>query len=288
MPAAPIVVSSPTARSGTSLIQRLISSSENGICYGANAARRLLMLTEFTHTECVALQERSELQSRYLQNLLSGDMNFGSVDLEILGELPKHALVGALTFFKQHCDEATKAIEKEIWACRSPKGSFLTIAKAADFISDLKCIYVYRNVVDTMRSQKSMGLIRNEDDLASACMEWVRNTDVIAALNHNNFEQIPAMLLPIKLETFLAQKNESIRHLEDFTGLENIQRAIADSKVNVSEPVSEADQTPVLSYQKPAPLTDVELHLIAHLCRDKMAEIYPENSDLLETGMMVQ
>jgi hypothetical protein len=286
MTAAPIIVSSPAARSGVSLIQRLISSSRNGICYGADASRRLLMLSEFTHSECLVLQERTELQSFYLHNLLSGKQDYGLIDLELPGELPKHALVGALTFFKQHYDEATKAIEKEIWACKSSANSFLSIVKAADFIPDLKCVYVYRNIVDTIRSQKSAGLIGDEDALVAACMEWVSNTDVIAALSRKNFEQVPAMLHPVKFETFLSGKDEAIRLLEEFTGLEAIQQEIADIKVNRCAPASQTDPTPVPSYQAPAPLSDVEIHIISHLCRERMTEIYPENLNLFQSGSM--
>lgn len=278
----PIVVSAPVECSGTTFIQRLISSSDNGICYGADAARRLLMLSDFTHAECLTLQEQTGLQSFYLQNLLAGNQDFGAADLEIPGELPKHALVGALTFFKQHYDEATKAIEKDVWACKSPKSSFLNIVKAADFVSDLKCVYIYRNIVDVVRSQKSLGLLNNEEALISVCSEWVNNTDVIAALSRKNFEQVPAMLHPIKFEDFLADKDGSIGKLENFAGLKNIQRNIADIKVNRRLPKSETDPTPVLSYQDPAELTDVELHIISHLCQDRLTEIYPEKPGLLQ------
>ncbi|WP_168206287.1 sulfotransferase [Labrenzia sp. PHM005] len=282
----PIIVSSPAACSGATFIQRLISSSDNGICYGADAARRLLMLSEFTHSECLALQEHRDLQSFYLQNLLAGNQDFGVADLEIPGELPKHALVGALMFFKQHYDEATKAIEKEVWACKSPKSSFLSIVKAADFIPDLKCIYIYRNIVDVVRSQKSLGLISTEDQLIATCTEWINNTDVIAALSRKNFESVPAMLHPIKFEVFLADKDAAISQLEAFSGLKNIQREIADLKVNRHTPASDTDPTPVLSYEDPATLTDVELHIIAHLCQDRLTEIYPESPDLLQSSKM--
>ncbi len=283
MPAAPIIVSGPMARSGTTLIQRLISSSENGICYGAEAARRLLALAEFTHSECVSLQENAQLQSYYLQHLLSGNQSFGSIDLEIPGELPRHALVGALTFFKQHYDEATKAIEKEIWACKSPQSSFISIVKTADFIPDLKCVYIYRNIVDTIRSQKSLGLINDDKALVGACMQWNNNTDVIAALRRKNFEQIPEMLLPIKFETLLSDRNNTIRRLEEFMGVSAIQHDVANHKVNRCNPTSETDPTPVLSYVEPAQLSDVELHMISHVCRDRMAEIYPEKLALLHS-----
>lgn len=287
MPAAPIFVTSPAARSGTTFIQRLITSSDNGICYGTDAARRLLSLSEFVHSECLGLQERAQLQSYYLHSLLAGNQDYASVDLEIPGELPKHALVGALTFFKQHYDEATKAIEKDIWACKSPQSSFLSIVKIADFIPDLKCVYIYRNIVDVIQSQKAMGLVSTEESLVKTCMAWVSNTDVIAALSQKNFEQVPAMLLPVKFEDFVSNKEQGLRQLERFTGLVNIQRDAADTMINHCAPASESDPSPVLSYVKPAPLTDVELHIISHICKDRMSEIYPEKLHLLRSEELV-
>ncbi|MEP2704341.1 MAG: sulfotransferase [Roseibium sp.] len=281
MPNAPIIIASPTLRSGATLFQRLLSSSDNGICYGEDAARRLLTLSEFAHNESILLQQQEDRQTHYWNKILEGNLDFGLVDLELPGDFARHALVGALTFFRQHYDEATKVIEKEIWACKISKCSFLNVVKAADFVSDLKCIYVYRNIVDTAMSQKSLGLINDEQELAALCTEWVVNTDVIAALSRKNFEQVPEMLLPIKFEDFLANGPKSVRQLESFTGMRGIKGDILKEKFNRWPQASDFDPTPILSYEKPVPLSETELNIVAHICGDRMREIYPEKHDEL-------
>ena len=120
--------------------------------------------------------------------------------LGLPGEYTKNAVVGAQNCFKQHYAEATRAIDKEIWASNSPKQTFLDIVRLSDFFPQLKCVYIYRNVFDTIRSQKTRGWIKDTSDLATACIEWVANTAVIAALQKNNFETVPEMMDPVKYE----------------------------------------------------------------------------------------
>lgn len=48
----PIFISSPLGRSGTTLLQRLICSSDNGICYGESLAQDFLNYFEYFRSAC--------------------------------------------------------------------------------------------------------------------------------------------------------------------------------------------------------------------------------------------
>lgn len=276
MQKAPIIITSPSTRSGTTLIQRLITSSDNSICYGEHAARRLIELSNFVHREYVLLQKTEDRHAFNWQKVLSGDANYWMVGLELPGEYTQNALVGALNCFKQHYDEATRAVDKEIWASKSPKQTFLDIVRLSDFFPQLKCVYIYRNVFDTIRSQKTRGWIKDNSDLANACIEWVANTEVIAALQKNNFETVPEMLHPVKYESFLQNLDTGIQRLEEFTGARGINRDIADVKINVWIPTSKDDLTPAINYGEPTALDKGELEIIQKISGARMREIYAE------------
>jgi len=275
MTANPIFVTSATPRSGTTLLQRLIASSDNGICYGENTGDRLRQMCEFAHKELLAIQEHEQRHAVEWNNVFEGNYDFWMVSLDLPGDFGKHALVGAVTFYRQHFDEATRQIGKDIWATKVPSLNFSQIVKIADLISDLKCIYVYRNVYDVIRSQKTKNWITSEERLIKACTRWVQNTDVIAALKKKDFQNLPAMLHVVQYEDLIENLDETIAGIEAFGGFRGIKPEVADTKVNVWIPTSETDLTPKHSYQEAEELTPVETEIIGTICESRMQELYP-------------
>ncbi|WP_269585548.1 sulfotransferase [Roseibium sp. Sym1] len=278
MTANPILVSSPTPRSGTTLVQRLITSSDNGICYGEFCGRRIVELCEFAHKELVAVQNNRERQEYEWDNIFQGNHDYWMVGLDLPGEFPGHALVGAVQFYKQNYDEATRAIDKEIWAAKVPKIAFRDVVKTSDLISDLKCIYIYRNIYDVIKSQKTRGWFERESDLVKACEEWLANTEVIAALKRAAFQNQPTMLHVVQYEDLTENLQDNIEQIEAFTGLSGIKPEVADTKVNTWKPTSRENLEPRVSYEAPQGLARHECELIDKICGERMRELYPELS----------
>jgi len=274
----PILVTSPTTRSGTTLLQRLITSSDNGICYGEFCGRRIVELCDFAHKELLAVQGQKERQDYEWGNVLSGNVDYWMVGLDLPGEFASHALAGAVQFYRQHYDEATRAIDKEVWAAKVPKLAFTDIVKTADLINDLKCIYIYRNVYDVVKSQKSKGWRSSRKELTEVCEEWLANTEVIATLKRNRFENQPAMLHVIQYEDLTRNTEEHISCMEAFAGLRGIRSEVADTKVNTWITKSNTDFEPLISYAKPRALSLDECRTIDRICGERMRELYPDLS----------
>lgn len=276
MTASPILVTSPTSRSGTTLIQRLITSSDNGICYGENTGGRLHQLCEFAHHELLIIQENEDRLKLVWDNIQNGDFDFWMVALDLPDDYNKHALVGAVTFYRQHHDEATQSANKEVWGAKLPKLHFSEIVKMADLISDLKCIYIYRNAIDVIKSQKTRRWITSKQKLIDACNEWVENTQVIAALKKNDFQNQPEMLHVIRYEDLISNREHVIEGLERFAGIHGVKSEVIDTKINTWFPKSKDDMTPAVTYREPASLTQGEVDIIREICADRMSEIYPK------------
>ncbi|MBN9672423.1 sulfotransferase [Roseibium aggregatum] len=275
MTANPIFVTSAAPRSGTMLLQRLISSSQNGICYGENTGERLRQICEFAHQEMVAIQEHEPRHEAEWANVFEGNYDFWMVSLDLPGEFGKHALVGAVTFYRQHFDEATRQIDKEVWATTVPSLNFSQIVKIADLISDLKCIYMYRNVYDVIRSQKAENWIVNEERLVKACNRWVQNTDVIAALMKKDFQNLPSMLHVVRYEDLIENRDATIAGIEAFGGLRGIKPEVADTPVDIREPASDPGTTPERADRETAELTPEETGIIRAICGNRMQDLYP-------------
>lgn len=272
---APIFVASPTTRCGTTLLQRLITSSRNGICYGEFAGRRLVELCEFAHRELLLIQKNEERQALEWNNVLSGHMDYWMAGLDLPGDFSKHALAGAVQFYRQHYDEATKAVEKTVWAVKFPMLEFTRAAIVADLISDLKCIYVYRNIFDVVKSQKTKGWLETKQSLIESCLEWVKNSEVIATLKQNDFQNLPAMLHIVQYEDLVQNLDRNIKEIQEFGDLEEIRTEVAEAKVNTWITSSKDDITPAISYCEPAPLTAEEIETVKTICASRMQELYP-------------
>ncbi|MEO9527366.1 sulfotransferase [Roseibium sp.] len=265
----------PDHRSGTTFLQRLITSSDNGICYGEFTGRRIAELCDFAHKELLLIQKNEDRQAVEWKNVFSGDVDYWMAGLDLPGDFSKHALLGAVQFYRQHHDEATRLVNKEIWAVKFPKLEFTRVVRIADLINDLKCIYIYRNVFDVIRSQKSKGWISNRQIVIESCLEWVKNTDVIAALKKNDFRNQPAMLHVVQYEDLVRNLDSNLKAIEAFSGLRGIKPAVADTKVNTWITASGEDMTPAVSYREPEPLTEEEAGTIATICGSRMDELYP-------------
>lgn len=276
MTASPILVTSPTTRSGTTLLQRLITSSENGICYGETCGRRIINLCEFAHKEIVNVQNNQERQAFEWNNIFEENYDYWMVGLDLPAEFPTHALVGAVQVYRQSYDDATQAIDKDIWAVKVPNVSFQSVVKTSDLISDLKCIYIYRNVYDVLRSQKSKGWITDLSKLVEGCTEWIANTEVIVTLKRNQFENLPAMLHVVEYEDLTENLQENIDRIEAFTNLTGIKPEVADTKINTWKPTSATNFEPEVSYTPPQNLSRQECEIIDNICGHRMRELYPD------------
>ncbi|TYC60538.1 hypothetical protein FMN50_07475 [Rhodobacterales bacterium] len=263
MTASPIIITSPIAGCGTSLLQRLVTGSANGICYGEVPGRRFAELCDFAHREMVAVQENQQRQSLDWNEAFGGDVDLWLDHLDLPGDFPKHALAGAVRFYKDHIDEATRAMEMDVWALKVDALEFTHVTRIADLVNDLKCLFIYRNIFDVIRAQKARGLIADKQKLLEACIQWVKNTEVIAALKRRNFENLPTMLHVMQYEDLVENADAHISSLESFADLHGMKPDVI------------ALDTDDATSHGLAELTAEETDSITTVCGSRMQEIYP-------------
>ncbi|QDG75701.1 sulfotransferase domain-containing protein [Labrenzia sp. PHM005] len=277
----PIYVGAPTTRCGTTLIQRLISSADNGICYGEFTARRLLALSIFTKTQLQTIEEQMQGQKYDWDKVKSGDVQFWMAALEPPVEYSKGALLSCIEAFCESYQNSAKSIKRDIWATKSPRVSIDNLLVMQSLIPNLNCIYVYRNIVDVVKSQKARGWVKNKRDLILSCKEWVANTQAFLPLTKpENAARTPRLHL-VKYEDFVSDLPVGINKLQEFSGLQGIDPEVAKVKVNTFASGSNSDPGNANNYIKPADLSRDEIKNIAKICKSRMNELYPEMADSL-------
>lgn len=268
----PLVVIGAAPRSGTTLIQRLITSSKNAICLGEAFAGRIFTLSSWVDKNAQLLSENTEKNDADWETLKRGDTDFWMPGLELPGGQSTAALSVALSAYSQFLAACANNLQKPIWGFKSPNHDLEHVALLAKHTPNLKCIFVYRNIFDVVRSSKSRGWCDTPQKLRDICLSWCRRTKVIAGNAAMGNTIVSNDLCVLKYEEMVDDIGPAIRQMEEFAGIEGIRRETADVKIN-TWPGSGTLKT---RYIEPSELNSQEITTIEEVCGDALRLLYPE------------
>ena len=247
----PILVTSPTIRCGTTLLQRLLCSSSNALIYGEEIAKDLEMqLQLFASRKLVYSHSRQRFTSS-LDNVMQGDTRDWIPDLmpDIDGYL--EALHQGSFAPLAYCQQYAKQHDRELWGFKYPAWPPHLIRMLVNTISGTHVIYIHRNLLDCVRSAKAWGEINNETQLQHFCGQWAGHMKFIRQW------QSPTPVLILSYETLIKNPELSIQQLCDFLPFENLQRDVLRHKIN--NMTKGASPQAHNNYIEPAALSRMEL-----------------------------
>lgn len=246
----PIVVTSPTIRSGTTLIQRLLCSSPDTLIYGEECAKDLeFSLTVAWHK--IALYGQRAAQNRDTrQKVLRGQLNEWIVDLmpdldRYLGSLHSAAFAGLAA-----CHEDALAEGRPLWGFKYPGLSPQIVTHLLGQMPRLRLVYIARDLEGSLKSAKTWKEMHAERDVRAFCRQWAENTAFLEELRGN-----PAVLA-LDYREVTRDPGSVIDALARFTGASAIDAEVAAHRVN----------SPA-SYLPPAELTDTDRAIVAETLR---------------------
>jgi hypothetical protein len=252
---APILITSPSQRSGTTLMVRLLNSSPNALIYGESAANDIsFLLNQLTHRKLV-LQFDKNKRDLELQSMLTGNVNQWIPDL-----LPKidDYLKSMEKAFLMHIDFFQEYAEKEnrnIWGIKQPGWTGGNINVLRSCLPRAKVVYIYRAMEDCVKSAKGIQMINNFNDSKIFLEGYLQS--------YNTVMQIPdsEKLLKISFTDLIKKPKEIISKIEAFTGALGIDEKIIEKKVNT---YYGDDRSPKSNdgYITPLELTENEIKLI--------------------------
>ncbi|MGK2740808.1 sulfotransferase [Tepidicaulis sp. LMO-SS28] len=270
----PIFISSPLGRSGTTLLQRLICSSDNGICYGESLAQDFLNYFEYFSKRLQGLEAREKQNAEYWEAILNGRTDFWMPGLELPGGAGKQALLNAALQVPLSAAQMSNELGRPIWAIKKPTVGLDSLIAPMRYLSSMNVIYIYRDPFDTLRSYKARGWLDNLEKVAEYARLWVINTAFIEVLGELD-DHAKARLHVVRYEDFVADTEKGVDELCDFADLDGVSHEAADVKINSFSP-THAERAIDRNYVEPEPLTDEEIGIIADVCADRLAALYPE------------
>lgn len=247
----PVLLTSPTIRCGTTLLQRLLCSSSNTLIYGEEIAKDLEMQLQLFASRKMVYAHSRQRFANSIDLVMQGDTNDWIPDLmpEIGGYL--EALHRGSFAPLAYCQQYAEQHGRELWGFKYPGWQPHLIRLLLDAIPGTRVIYIFRDLADCVRSAKAWGEIKNETQLKHFCGQWAGHMKFIRQWRPST----PVLIL--SYETLIENPELSIRQLCDFLPFENLQRDVLRHKINnMTKGASPQGHN---NYIEPAALSRMEL-----------------------------
>lgn len=253
-----LFISSPTARCGTTLLQRLLTSSPDTVVFGEGVAAGLLeLVTALARKE--ELLARSEMHRTDLVRALGGEQ-FWYPHLSSDPEGRTRLAADALTrFLRFHETEAARCGRLR-WGAKLPTVPIETLTTLRRIVPGAKVLYVIRDLFAAARSAKARRFWRTHAELEQLAVTW---RDAVSA--SESLRADPRVLI-VDYEHLEQRGTSLLRELEAFTGCARLDPAVLFAKVNTFEGEPAEGRHP-RQYLAPCELDEAELALLERTLR---------------------
>jgi hypothetical protein len=269
--AAPVIVTSPTTRCGTTLIQRLLCASDNAFVYGEEIGSQFRTLAGLFATQIRACEQNGAAMDDGFALALAGGLRDWRPGLTP----PRQVVLDAWTdaFYQLPVSLAAfgERIGRPIWGFKWPGCPAETLRTFLTLMPRTQVVYVMRNAVDALKSAKARRFATSPEGAAAFCAEWARNVTGVTAMAGD-----PRLMI-LKYEDFVEDRDSGLAALGDFTGALNMRRSEFDLKVNTFEGEEAYGHSPT-QYIAPEPLTEADWAALRAEAGEVMAKHYPAQS----------
>jgi len=252
---APVIVSAPTARCGTTLAQRLLSASSNAFLYGEEVGHHVRTLTNFLIGLIQQFRTTGEAADEDFRLALAGQLTDWRPGLMPPTQVMLRAWVETYYQIPMALAEHGAAIGRPIWGFKGPDYTRDQLKAFLMLMPKARIVYVFRHLRDALRSAKARRFVVSEADAASFCARWATNMREVAELRGD-----PRVLF-LRYENLVADEPANVRMLEAFTGVAGIDPTVFAVKVNTFVGEASEGRSPT-QYIEPAALTAADLAAI--------------------------
>lgn len=244
----PLIVTAPTIRCGTTLLQRLICSSDDALLFGEPAGNDLVTALRVIKVQTSMYAANRHQFAQGLEAFAGGNRNDWMIDLmpDLDGYL--RALVDGYLQPLAYCRDFAHRAGRPVWGVKYPGWSGEELQAIMTFLPRAKLIYIHRDIVPALRSAKARGSVRRSTELKAFCAQWAANMRMAAQLRDSD------RVMVLSYDQLAGDSERTLQRLEAFTGVTRIDRGVLAHRVNEW---SRDDERP--EYIPPAELTAEEM-----------------------------
>ena len=265
----PLIVTSPTTRCGTTLVQRLLTASGNAIVYGEEVGHQIRTLTIWLIGLLRQLEEVRRDADEDFRRALTGALTDWRPGLTA----PTDVMLGAWieTYYQLPfaLAEFSRSAERPLWGFKFPALDRDTLKAFLLLMPRAKAIYVIRNLCDALKSAKARRFVVDEEGASRFCAEWAKNMREMIDLASDS------RILLVRYEDLLADRSGRVKLLERFTGAQALDSQVFDLKINTFRGAVADGHSPT-QYIPPAELTKAERQIVMAKAGPVLTHLYPD------------
>jgi hypothetical protein len=267
--AAPVIVTAPTTRCGTTLVQRLLTASDNAFVYGEEIGSQFKSLASLFAQQINIYENQHETADAAFDQALAGGLHDWRPGLTPPSTVTLNAWVQTYYQLPVALAAFGQSIGRPIWGFKWPACPPDLLRTYMILMPRAKVVYVMRNLVDALKSAKARRFVETPEQAAGFCSEWAHNVRSLDALADD-----PRVLV-VKYEALVEDRAGQASRLAAFTGAKTLRLSEFDVKVNTFEGSETLGHSPT-QYIAPHPLTDADLTAVHAIAAAEMARYYPE------------
>jgi hypothetical protein len=244
---APLLLTSPSVRSGTTLLQRLLCSSANALVYGEEVGKDLALQLQVLSSRRLVYAHSRQRFAHSLSRVLAGDTDDWLIDLmpdldAYLGALDAGAFAGL-----DSCRQHAQAAGRSVWGFKYPgwPPPLMRLLHAGQ--PGTRVLYLRRNLADTARSAKAWDGLA-EADVEPFCQQWLEHLRFMHAWR----QQAPVLMLDF--DTLVQRPEQAIAELGAFIPVSGMDPAVLTRRINNAVQGQDSRRA-TGHYIAPAPLT---------------------------------
>lgn len=222
----PVLVTSPTIRSGTTLLQRLLCSSPDALVYGEEVGKDLeLQLQIYSSRKLVYAHSRQRFAAS-LDRVLAGDSGDWILDLMpdvdgYLDALHRGAFAGL-----DYCRQRAEAAGRPVWGFKYPGWPPHLTRQLFEHLPGTRVVFLVRDLADTARSAKAWGAIASLTDLQALCAQWAQGVAFMQQWQRDH------PVLTLSFESLVAGPEPELARLQAFLGAAGVDARVLDQRIN--------------------------------------------------------
>ena len=263
----PLIITSPTIRSGTTLLQRLLCSSRKTLIYGELVAQDLEFFLNLYAFKVQEYSHHRHLFTRGLQQVLAGDVDDWIPDLmpdvdEYLNAFGQAAFSGF-----RYCHDYARRVGRPVWGVKYPgwKPAFVRLLRT--MMPRARFVVITRDLAACARSAKAQILLGSLPELTEFSRTWVEGMEYWRSVGDDS------AVLALSYEELTAAPETTLRRLSEFAGVDDIKPEVLQRKINTlsgSEALLEAQN----GYAPPADLTEAEQQIVDQVTAELREAVY--------------
>jgi hypothetical protein len=265
---APVIVTAPTPRCGTTIVQRLISASTNAFLYGEEVGHHVRTLTNFVVGLINQFDQNGAASDEDFRKALAGELTDWRPGLMPPVSVMLKGWVETYYQLPLALAEHGAAIGRPIWGFKGPDYTRDQLRAFLMLLPRARIVYVFRHLADALRSAKARRFATTDAEVAAFCARWATNMREVVELRSD-----PRVLF-LRYESLAEDTAAIIRLLESFTGAEAIDPGVLGVKVNTFAGDAAQGHSPT-QYIAPAELTPADQAAIRAHAGPILDQLYP-------------